>query len=165
MKAEHEKMQQEEKLMQELRDELYKEQLEEKARKREQDQLDKLMNQKEMMRQAELEDRKLKEWRRQNEALEEERFKNIMLKKFAEDDAKEKLYNEERRQREIDHRKEVSSLLKSGREIMARETGLVPTGKGRRLEAARKVQPRQPLERRHHPEGERAVVEGTLALH
>lgn len=65
--------------MQELRDELYKEQMEEKARQRERDEIDKLMRQKELMKAAEIEDRRLKEARRKQEEAEEERFKAIMM--------------------------------------------------------------------------------------
>lgn len=55
----------EEELMQNLKDELYKEQNEEQARQRERDELDKLMRQKELMKIAEIEDRKLKMARKQ----------------------------------------------------------------------------------------------------
>jgi hypothetical protein len=65
MKREHEMKQAEEELMQNLKDELYKEQNEEQARQRERDELDKLMRQKELMKIAEIEDRKLKMARKQ----------------------------------------------------------------------------------------------------
>lgn len=82
--------------------------MEEKARQRERDEIDKLVDQRNMMKAAEIEDRRMKLARRQQELVEEERFKNIMMQKFLEDERKEKHHNDQRRQREINHKKEVN---------------------------------------------------------
>jgi hypothetical protein len=69
------------------------------------------MNQREMMKAAEIEDRRLKMARKQQELVEEEKFKSAMFQKFINDGRKEEMHNDVRKQREIEHKIEVIRLI------------------------------------------------------
>lgn len=107
MKDDQIKRQKETELMENLREELYREELEEKARQRDQAEREKLARQKEMMRRAEIEDHAARARRKEEERLLEEKFKIDMMRKFAEEAKLEQLNLQKRRMKELEHKREV----------------------------------------------------------
>jgi len=97
-------------LMDNLREELYREEEEARARKKDADDLAKKANQKEQMRQAEILDRQMKEQRAAEERALEEEYKTTMLKKFAQDEKLEQMHQQKRRMKELEHKREVEKM-------------------------------------------------------
>jgi hypothetical protein len=65
--------------------------------------------------------RQLKAIRREEEKLEEDHFRVAMLEKFAEDDRIDQLNAQKRRQKQIEHRREIERLLELRREKYEQE--------------------------------------------
>jgi len=59
--------------------------------------------------------RQLKAIRRDEEKHEEEEFRRVMLEKFAEDDRLDQMNAQKRRQKQLDHRREIERLLEERR--------------------------------------------------
>jgi hypothetical protein len=110
MKARQEHELAERELLDNLREELHKEEEEAKARKKDQDNISKKSRQMQQMKDAEIKDRAMKADRRLEEAKLEEEYKTTMLKKFAEDSKLEQMIQSKRRMKELEHKREVEKL-------------------------------------------------------
>jgi hypothetical protein len=93
-----------------LREELHKEEEEAKARRKDQDNVEKRSRQMQQMKDAEVKDRAMKADRRLEEAKLEEEYKSVMLKKFAEDSKLEQMIQSKRRMKELEHKREVEKM-------------------------------------------------------
>lgn len=96
--------------MDNLREELYREEEEAKARKKDQDEFEKKHRQKAQMREAEVLDRQMKLQRAAEEKKLEDEYKTAMLKKFAVDEKLEQMHQQKRRMKELEHKREVEKM-------------------------------------------------------
>lgn len=115
VRQEHELAEQE--LLDNLREELHKEEEEAKARKKDQDMVEKRAHQMMQMKHAEVTDRQMKEDRRREERKLEVEYKEIMLKKFAEDAKLEQMIQSKRRMKELEHKREVEKMWQQRLEL------------------------------------------------
>jgi hypothetical protein len=97
-------------LLDNLREELHTEEQEAKARRKDQDNVEKRSRQMQQMKDAEVKDRQMKADRRQDEAKLEEEYKTNMLTKFAQDSKLEQMIQSKRRMKELEHKKEVEKM-------------------------------------------------------
>jgi len=117
MKVRQERELAEQELLDNLREELHKEEEEAKARKKDQDNIEKRAHQMQQMKDAEVKDRQMKEDRRFEERKLEEQYKGIMMKKFAEDAKLEQMIQSKRRMKELEHKREVEKMWQQRLEL------------------------------------------------
>jgi len=103
--------------LEQLRNDLHLEELEEESRRREEMQMRKKLEDKEEMRQAYAHQMKLKEEKMARERDEEEKIRESLMKKFAEDDRLEQLSEQKRRMKVEAHKREAQRLLNLRREM------------------------------------------------
>ena len=101
--------------MEQVRQDLYLEEQEEKARLADIAQDEKKKQQREELQRQHSEQMYYKELRRQAELEEEEEFKRQMLAKFAEDDRIEQMNAQKRRIKQQEHKRAVEKLLEDRR--------------------------------------------------
>lgn len=107
--------------MEELRRELYEEELAADVRRREVEELSRKMKQMVELRNAAAEARKLREEKILAEKKEEEEYRQQLMGKFSEDERLEQMVTQKRRQREREHRKVVEQMIIDRRCLRAQE--------------------------------------------
>ena len=105
--------------MEQVRQDLYLEEQEEKALQAEIANEEKRKKQREELQRQHAEQMYYKELRRQAELDEEEEFKTQMLSKFAEDDRIEQMNAQKRRLKQQEHKRAVEKLLEDRRKQYA----------------------------------------------
>jgi hypothetical protein len=104
-----------------LRNELVIQETEERVLQKEKEKMERAVRQRLDIALANEYQRQLKAIRREEEKLEEDHFRVAMLEKFAEDDRIDQLNAQKRRQKQIEHRREIERLLELRREKYEQE--------------------------------------------
>lgn len=117
-----------------LRNELHQQELEAVARRREEMQMRKKLEDKEEMKKAYVFQMDMKEQKKQKEIEEEEHIRNQIMKKFAEDDRIEQMNEQKRRMKVQEHKREAQRLMEL-RRAMYEEARTAERGDEERLRA------------------------------
>jgi len=115
MSADMAKRQKEQDEMENLRNELVIQETEERILQKEKEKMERAIQQRMDIALANEYQRQLKAIRRDEEKREEEEFRRTMLEKFAEDDRLDQMNAQKRRQKQLDHRREIERLLEERR--------------------------------------------------
>lgn len=115
MSADMAKRQKEADEMEALRNELVIQETEERILLKEKEKLERAVQQRLDIALANEYQRQLKGIRRDEEKREEDEFRRAMLDKFAEDDRLDQMNAQKRRQKQLDHRREIERLLEERR--------------------------------------------------
>jgi len=115
MSADMAKRQKEADDMENLRNELVIQETEERILQKEKEKMERAVQQRLDIALANEYQRQLKAIRRDEEKREEDEFRRVMLDKFAEDDRLDQLNAQKRRQKQLDHRREIERLLEERR--------------------------------------------------
>merc|ERR1719197_673511 len=115
MSAEMAARQKEKDEMEALRNELVIQETEERVLQKEKEKMERAVQQRLDIALANEYQRQLKAIKRDEEKKEEDAFRAAMLDKFAEDDRLDQMNAQKRRQKQLDHRKEIERLLEERR--------------------------------------------------
>jgi len=121
MSAQMAQRQKEQDEMEALRNELVIQETEERVLQKEKEKMERAVRQRLDIAMANEYQRQLKSIRREEEKQEEEQFRQAMLDKFAEDDRIDQLNAQKRRQKQLEHRREIERLLELRREKYEQE--------------------------------------------
>jgi len=115
MSADMAKRQKEADDMETLRNELVIQETEERILQKEKEKMERVVQQRLDIALANEYQRQLKAIKREEEKREEDEFRRQMLEKFAEDDRLDQMNAQKRRQKQMDHRREIERLLEERR--------------------------------------------------